>query len=65
MRLKQSSRYYAQDNILAYTTAPGVVRTRMSEEFARASGGEESVALLQKKNSHKDKNCYLQMRSIK
>jgi NAD(P)-dependent dehydrogenase (short-subunit alcohol dehydrogenase family) len=37
------ARAYAQQNILAYVVAPGVVRTRMSEEFAATQGGEESV----------------------
>ena len=30
-------------NILAYTVAPGVVRTRLSEESAATLGGEEVV----------------------
>ncbi|MDP6027273.1 MAG: SDR family oxidoreductase [Pseudomonadales bacterium] len=40
---KTVARHYAQDNILAYNIAPGVVRTRMSEQFAQAAGGEEAV----------------------
>ena len=40
---KTIARHYAQDNILAYIIAPGVVRTRMSEQFAQAAGGEEAV----------------------
>jgi NAD(P)-dependent dehydrogenase (short-subunit alcohol dehydrogenase family) len=37
------ARNYAKDGIYAYIIAPGVVRTRMSEEFARSQGGEENV----------------------
>ena len=37
------ARAYAKQGILAYTIAPGVVRTRMSEEFAATQGGEESI----------------------
>lgn len=37
------ARAYATDGILAYTIAPGVVRTRMSEQFAATQGGEDSV----------------------
>jgi 3-oxoacyl-[acyl-carrier protein] reductase len=37
------ARAYAKDGVLAYTVAPGVVRTRMSEDFAATQGGEESV----------------------
>jgi NAD(P)-dependent dehydrogenase (short-subunit alcohol dehydrogenase family) len=40
---KTIARHYAEDNILAYSIAPGVVRTRMSEEFSQAAGGEEKV----------------------
>ena len=40
---KTIARHYAKDNILAYSIAPGVVRTRMSEKFAAAAGGEEVV----------------------
>jgi NAD(P)-dependent dehydrogenase (short-subunit alcohol dehydrogenase family) len=38
------ARNYARDNILAYIIAPGVVRTRLSEEFARTQGGEDKVS---------------------
>ena len=37
------ARNYAKDDIYAYIIAPGVVRTRMSEEFARSQGGEDKV----------------------
>ncbi|MBA4800847.1 MAG: SDR family oxidoreductase [Euryhalocaulis sp.] len=37
------ARAYAKENILAYIIAPGVVRTRLSEDFARSQGGEEKV----------------------
>jgi NAD(P)-dependent dehydrogenase (short-subunit alcohol dehydrogenase family) len=37
------ARGYAKDNILSYIVAPGVVRTRMSEDFAASQGGEEKV----------------------
>jgi NAD(P)-dependent dehydrogenase (short-subunit alcohol dehydrogenase family) len=37
------ARTYATAGILAYVVAPGVVRTRMSEEFAATQGGEERV----------------------
>jgi NAD(P)-dependent dehydrogenase (short-subunit alcohol dehydrogenase family) len=40
---KTVARHYAQDNILAYNIAPGVVRTQMSEQFAQAAGGEKAV----------------------
>ena len=40
---KTIARHYAEDNLLAYVITPGVVRTRMSEEFAAAAGGEEMV----------------------
>lgn len=40
---KTIARAYAKDNVLAYIVAPGVVRTRMSEEFAATQGGEEKV----------------------
>jgi len=40
---KTIARHYAEDNILTYSIAPGVVRTRMSEQFAEAAGGEEKV----------------------
>lgn len=38
------ARAYARDNIQAYIIAPGVVRTRLSEEFAASQGGEERVS---------------------
>lgn len=38
------ARGYAADNILAYIIAPGVVRTRMSEDFAATQGGEAKVS---------------------
>jgi NAD(P)-dependent dehydrogenase (short-subunit alcohol dehydrogenase family) len=34
---------FAKDNVLSYIVAPGVVRTRMSEDFAKLQGGEEKV----------------------
>lgn len=37
------ARGYATQNILSYVIAPGVVRTRMSEDFAALQGGEEKV----------------------
>lgn len=37
------ARNYAKEGIYAYIIAPGVVRTRLSEEFARSQGGEENV----------------------
>ncbi len=37
------ARGYAKDNILSYIIAPGVVRTRMSEDFAALQGGEDKV----------------------
>lgn len=37
------ARNYAKDNIYAYIVAPGVVRTRLSEEFAKSQGGEDKV----------------------
>ena len=40
---KTIARGYATRNILAYTVAPGVVRTRLSEESAATLGGEEVV----------------------
>jgi NAD(P)-dependent dehydrogenase (short-subunit alcohol dehydrogenase family) len=38
------ARAYARDRIQAYVIAPGVVRTRLSEEFAASQGGEERVS---------------------
>lgn len=40
---KTIARAYAREGILAYTIAPGVVRTRLSEQFARTAGGEEQI----------------------
>jgi NAD(P)-dependent dehydrogenase (short-subunit alcohol dehydrogenase family) len=37
------ARGYARRGILSYIVAPGIVRTRMSEEFAALQGGEETV----------------------
>ena len=37
------ARAYAQRGILAYNIAPGVVRTRLSEQFAASQGGEETI----------------------
>ena len=37
------ARAHAADGILAYIIAPGVVRTRMSEDFAESMGGEDDV----------------------
>jgi len=37
------ARAYAKDGILAYLIAPGVVRTRLSEQFAATQGGEENI----------------------
>ncbi|MFO0293649.1 MAG: SDR family NAD(P)-dependent oxidoreductase [Rhodospirillales bacterium] len=37
------ARGYAKENILSYIVAPGVVRTRMSEDFAALQGGEDKV----------------------
>jgi NAD(P)-dependent dehydrogenase (short-subunit alcohol dehydrogenase family) len=37
---KTIARNYAKNNILAYAIAPGVVRTRLSEQAAAAAGGE-------------------------
>jgi NAD(P)-dependent dehydrogenase (short-subunit alcohol dehydrogenase family) len=38
------ARAYARDNILAYIVTPGVVRTRLSEQFAATQGGEEKIS---------------------
>jgi NAD(P)-dependent dehydrogenase (short-subunit alcohol dehydrogenase family) len=40
---KTIARHYGKHNILAYSIAPGVVRTRMSEDFAASTIGEEAV----------------------
>ena len=37
------ARAHAKDGILSYVIAPGVVRTRMSEDFAATQGGEGPV----------------------
>lgn len=37
------ARGYAKENILSYVVAPGVVRTRMSTDFAALQGGEDKV----------------------
>jgi NAD(P)-dependent dehydrogenase (short-subunit alcohol dehydrogenase family) len=38
------ARAYADKGILAYVIAPGVVRTRLSLDFAETQGGEEAVS---------------------
>ncbi len=38
------ARAYAAEGLLAYVIAPGVVRTRMSEDFAATQGGEAQVS---------------------
>ena len=38
------ARAYARDGILAYVIAPGVVRTRLSEQFAATQGGEAQIS---------------------
>jgi NAD(P)-dependent dehydrogenase (short-subunit alcohol dehydrogenase family) len=40
---KAIARNYAKRNILAYGVAPGVVRTRLSEQASAATGGEAAV----------------------
>jgi NAD(P)-dependent dehydrogenase (short-subunit alcohol dehydrogenase family) len=40
---KTIARNYANKNILAYVVAPGVVRTRLSEQAAAAGAGEAAV----------------------
>lgn len=40
---KTIARHYGRQNILAYIISPGVVRTRMSEDFAASTIGEEAV----------------------
>ncbi len=37
------ARGFAKENVLAYIVAPGVARTRMSEDFAAMQGGEDKV----------------------
>ena len=40
---KAIARNYAKNNILAFGVAPGVVRTRLSEQASAATGGEAAV----------------------
>jgi NAD(P)-dependent dehydrogenase (short-subunit alcohol dehydrogenase family) len=40
------ARGYAQHGILSYVVAPGVVRTRMSTDFAATQGGEDKVTAM-------------------
>ena len=40
---KTIARAYAREGILAYTIAPGMVGTRLSEQFAATQGGKELV----------------------
>lgn len=40
---KTIARAYARQGILAYTIAPGMVGTRLSEQFAETQGGKEQV----------------------
>jgi NAD(P)-dependent dehydrogenase (short-subunit alcohol dehydrogenase family) len=40
---KTIARAYAKEGVLAYVIAPGVVRTRLSEQFAATQGGEQAV----------------------
>lgn len=40
---KSIARAYADRGILAYMIAPGVVRTRLSEQFAATQGGESQI----------------------
>ena len=37
------ARAYAREGVLAYVIAPGVVRTRLSEQFAATQGGESAI----------------------
>lgn len=37
------ARAFAKEGVLAYVIAPGVVRTRLSEEFAATQGGEDQI----------------------
>jgi len=37
------ARGYAKDGILSYVVSPGIVRTKMSEDFAALQGGEDRV----------------------
>ena len=38
------ARAFARDRVLAYIVAPGVVRTRLSEQFAATQGGEAAIS---------------------
>lgn len=38
------ARAFAAQGILAYVIAPGVVRTRLSEQFAKTQGGEQAIS---------------------
>lgn len=38
------ARGYAEQNVLTYIIAPGIVRTRMSTDFAALQGGEDAVS---------------------
>jgi NAD(P)-dependent dehydrogenase (short-subunit alcohol dehydrogenase family) len=38
------ARAYARQRILAYVITPGVVRTRLSEQFAATQGGEDKIS---------------------
>jgi len=40
------ARAFAKQGVLAYVIAPGVVRTRLSEEFAATQGGEDKITNL-------------------
>jgi len=37
------ARGYAKENIFTYIIAPGIVRTKMSVDFAKLQGGEDAV----------------------
>ena len=37
------ARAYAREGVLAYVVAPGVVRTRLSDQFAATQGGESTI----------------------
>lgn len=41
---QSAARAWARDGILAYAITPGVVRTRLSEQFAASHGGEAAVS---------------------
>lgn len=40
---KTIARAFAKQGVLAYVIAPGVVRTRLSEQFAATQGGEQKI----------------------